>query len=267
MVRTIAHISDLHIGRDERTDVAAAAIRDALVAADAGTVLLTGDVTHRGRREELEEFERIFAPVRERLIVVPGNHDRLGDDAASGLMPGARVQVASREGLCAIRLDSTAPHNRHLVRSHGELSPRDIEEVSDALSEAPSGAIVLLMLHHHVLPLPEDHLGERLATLVGWPHAAELKLGRDLVDRLRGRCDLVLHGHRPRASEIVVEAPAERPLRVLNAGSSPELGRVRVLEHVSGQLVAERWLNVSAQERPAARADAHRRARRAIAAA
>jgi metallophosphoesterase superfamily enzyme len=48
-------------------------------------VLVTGDVTHRGRLREWAAFEKAFEPLIEsgRLTAVPGNHDRLGDDMAT----------------------------------------------------------------------------------------------------------------------------------------------------------------------------------------
>jgi hypothetical protein len=98
------------------------------------------------------------------------------------------------------------------------------------------------MLHHHVLPLPADHLVERLATWIGLPNAAELGRGRELIEVLLGRADLVLHGHRHVAAEVVLAPSCGRALRVLNAGSSPEAGRVRVLAHLRGRIVEERWI-------------------------
>jgi 3',5'-cyclic AMP phosphodiesterase CpdA len=159
------HLSDL-LGRSAANDGAARRVVACLVAADVDKVLVTGDVTHRGRLEELAHFRRIVAPVQERLVVVPGNHDRLGEDAAAWLMAG-RVQVDASPGLFAIRLDSTAPHNRSLVDGHGRLTPRAIAEVEAALARAPLGALVVLMLHHHLHPLPGDDLFDRLSARAG----------------------------------------------------------------------------------------------------
>jgi predicted phosphodiesterase len=242
-VRTIAHLSDLHIGKDAANDARAAQLCQALQAAGVDRVLLSGDVTHRGRVEELATFRRLFAPLADRLAVVPGNHDRLGEDAGRWLMAG-RVQVEAWPGLHLVRLDSTAPHNRSLLDAHGELSRRDITAVEQALGEAAPGALVVLMLHHHLHALPEDCFFERLSTLVGWPNASELLLGGVLLRRLAGRCDLVLHGHRHARSELLLSAGGERPLRVLNAGASPELMQVRILAHAGGRVRGERWLAV-----------------------
>jgi 3',5'-cyclic AMP phosphodiesterase CpdA len=240
-VKTLAHLSDLHIGRSAANDAAARRLVAALLAADVDKVLLCGDVTHRGRLRELSDFRRLFAPIQERLVVVPGNHDRLGEDAAAWLMKG-RVQVDASPGLFVVRLDSTAPHNRSLVDCHGRLTPRDISEVEAALARAPLGALVVLMLHHHLHPLPADDLFDRVSALAGWPFADELRLGGSLLHRLAGHCDLVLHGHRHRPGELVLSADGPRPLRVLNAGASPALGGTRVFAHQAGRIVSERWL-------------------------
>jgi Icc protein len=243
----IAHVSDLHIGRDPANDRSAAELALALERSDATAVLVSGDVTHRGLAGELARFEAMFRPLIEagRLTVVPGNHDRLGEDAARALMPRARVATWERPGLFAIRIDSTAPHNRALVRSHGQLGPEDLGAVGAALDRAPAGAAVVALLHHHLLPLPADWFPERLAALVGLPFAAELAAGGRLLELLRGRCDLVLHGHRHRPSEVVLDATGARPLRVVNAGSSSELRKVRTLRRKAGAAAwAERWIDL-----------------------
>ena len=64
-LRTLVHLSDLHIGRDEATDEAARRLARMLAAARVDQVLLTGDVTHRGMATELARYERIFAPLLE----------------------------------------------------------------------------------------------------------------------------------------------------------------------------------------------------------
>ncbi|HEX2660358.1 MAG TPA: metallophosphoesterase, partial [Polyangia bacterium] len=105
-----------------------------------------------------------------------------------------------------------------------------------ATSAARPGAVVAILLHHHVLPLPADHTAEWVCSWLGWPYANELEKGADLLARLRGRCDLVLHGHRHTPQAITLFENEPRPLSVLNAGSSTELGRVRVFFHHAGRL-------------------------------
>jgi 3',5'-cyclic AMP phosphodiesterase CpdA len=244
----VAHVSDLHIGKDAATDRTAERLATALGEARVSAALVTGDVTHRGRRSELARFEEIFRAFLSsgRAVVVPGNHDRLGDDAACAMMAGSRVDVQSVPGLHVVRLDSTAPHNRSLLEAHGLLTEEDVALVEAALDRAPAGVPAALLLHHHPLPLPADDLGERLSSLLGLPNAEELPLGRRLLERIRGRCDLVLHGHRHRPSETVLGQGRARPLRILNAGSSTELAQVRIAVFHQGALHGRFWLDAGA---------------------
>jgi len=244
MTRTLAHVSDLHYGRDAATERAAAQVRDALVALRVDDVLVTGDVTDRGRAHEYETFERTFAPLRDRMLVVPGNHDRLNDDAAAHMMSG-RVEVVSRRGLHVVRADSTAPHNRGLLEGHGSLSAGDLDEIEEAVRSARPGSLVVLAMHHHPLPLPPEGIGERLSNFLGWPNAAELHRGRELIARLRGICDILAHGHRHQESASTLPGHDGRHLRVVNAGCTPDLGRVRIVKHVGGRVVSEAWLQTA----------------------
>ena len=221
-----AHISDLHVGKDAATDRAAIALRDELLQ-QPGTLLLTGDVTHRGRRTELRRFYEIFEPILDRTIAVPGNHDRLGDDLRDAFMPGGRVQVVQRGHLYLVRLDSTGPHNRRWIDGHGLVAERDLDDVEAAFRCAPPDVEAVLLLHHHPVPLPDEHPMEKLVTMLGWECARELRAGLQLLWRIRGLCDAVLHGHRHLPAESSPWPEDQRPLRIFNAGSSTELGRFR----------------------------------------
>jgi 3',5'-cyclic AMP phosphodiesterase CpdA len=237
--RALAHLSDLHIGRNRRSDERARLLCDLLVAAEVDHVVVTGDITHRGRAEELVTFEQIFAPLaaRERLTVIPGNHDRLTDDVGPRLMRGGRVEIHTQPGLFLVRFDSTGPHNRVWSAGHGRMDRNDIALIGQALDFAPANAVVALLLHHHVLPTPGDDIIDRVMSWIGSPCPEELKLGRELLDAIRGRCDLVLHGHRHRPGTATFFAGDARPLAIYNAGSSTALGAMRVFQHVAGRLL------------------------------
>jgi Icc protein len=246
--RKLAHVSDLHIGRSVESDARAQRLCRAMVDARIDHVVVTGDVTHRGRRRELARFEETFAPLRDsgRLTVIPGNHDRLGDDVGDTIMAGDRVQAKVAPGLFMVQVNSTGLHNRSWLNGHGQLDEADLDAVDAILPQAPADHLVILMLHHHPLPLPEDRAVERLSSWMGWRFTHELERGRDLLERLRGRCDLVLHGHRHTPCERQPFTDA-RTLRVFNAGSSTELGRASIFTHVAGALVSEpTWLDAHA---------------------
>jgi len=241
VIKTLAHLSDLHLGRSPADLVGVRRAVTALVEADVDQVVVTGDITDGGQFDQLAAFRRLTAPIADRLTVVPGNHDRIGENAGRLLMRG-RVAAEWRDGLYLVRVDSTAPHNRRLIDAHGQLTGDDLEAIEEALGRAPARVLVAVLLHHHVHRLPGDDLWEHLAAMVGLPWTAELQRGPALLRRLRGRCDLVLHGHRHVPAELVLGPGEARPLRVVNAGCTPGLGRNRIFSHQGGRLTGEAWL-------------------------
>jgi Icc protein len=218
---SFVHVSDLHIGVSAAADRNAVRLCEALQR-ESGPVLLTGDITHRGLPQELARFNEIFEPLLRtgRLISVPGNHDRLGADLRDDFMPGPRIQTEQRGDLWIVRLDSTGLHNRRWLEGHGKVSEQDIDDVEAALRAAPAGMQTALMVHHHPLPLAHDHPMELLVTMLGWPNARELSSGLMLLQRIRGLCDVVLHGHRHVPAELSPWPADERQLRLFSAGSS-----------------------------------------------
>ena len=246
-MRTLAHLSDLHIGVPAH-DRAAEELCRALLEHSIEHVVVTGDITHRGRRSELDRFRTMFAPLfaQNRITLVPGNHDRWNDDVSSHIMAG-RVDVIVGEGLYLVRADSSGPQNRNFLISHGSVDEQMIHAICVAFDRAPPQNLRALLLHHHVLPQPEETAAERFAAFIGWPHVAELDLAGLLLTHLRGRCDLVLHGHRHVPLARTLHGQDARPLHIYNAGSSTELGRVRVFRHVAGMLLGgPDWLDYSA---------------------
>jgi 3',5'-cyclic AMP phosphodiesterase CpdA len=152
-----------------------------------------------------------------------------------------RVMVASRPGLHVVRLDSTAPHNRALINGHGHISESDVRQVEEALGQAPEGSLKVVMLHHHVLPLPVEDIPERIIDFLGHPCADELRLGEEMLRKIVGRCRLVLHGHRHVPAEF--HAEADEPLWIYNAGSTTSLMKCRLFAHSGGEVLWEAWLS------------------------
>lgn len=237
--KTIAHLSDLHIGRSPQHFVAAAALRDAVLGRGVDCVVVTGDVTQSGKRAEYAQFETLFGELRAagKLVVVPGNHDRRGHEVSKQMMD-ERVDVVRGDGICLVRIDTTGPHNKFVLTDYGFIDKRVLAAVDRALDAAAPGDVVVTLLHHHPLPLPGEGIIEKLCMLAGLPHAGELWSGRKLLHILRGRCDLVLHGHRHVPCESILPDD-ERGLKIYNAGSSTLLGRFRLFRHEAGRLLGD----------------------------
>jgi 3',5'-cyclic AMP phosphodiesterase CpdA len=246
--KKLAHLSDLHLGKGEAVRRRAEALCARLIDDEIDHVVVTGDVTNRGRFAEWALFIDAFAPLFDsgRLTIVPGNHDHLDDDIASFIMDDRRVDVVHRPGLMLVRVDSTAPHNRFLIAGHGAICDRVIADCTAALDDAPPDTLRVVLLHHHVLPAPVETFPEVLADLVYLPFANELALGARLLEQLRDRCDLVLHGHRhvPSALELP-SLHGDAPLGVYNAGSSTELGGYRVFRHLAGVRAPASWTHLA----------------------
>jgi Icc protein len=243
-VTTLAHLSDLHLGRGGAE--AQALARVVAAAGEADVVLVTGDLTEGGRATEYEAFRRLTAPISDRLVVLPGNHDRCGDDLGPRLMGGVRVDTVRRRGCTIVRIDSTAPHNRVFWLSHGRLCERVLEEVDAALATAPTDELIIVALHHHLIPLPAEGFWEHVSELLFLPNHTELGLGRALLKTVRGRADLVLHGHRHVPRQFVVDPDAARPLHVYNAGSTTALGAFRTFGFDGRRLTrAPAWVEVA----------------------
>lgn len=69
----IAHFADLHFGREDRDALKAAA--DLLNEMDVHAIVVSGDLTQRGKREEFEAAQEWLSQFTSPLLCVPGNHD------------------------------------------------------------------------------------------------------------------------------------------------------------------------------------------------
>jgi hypothetical protein len=83
---------------------------------------------------------------------------------------------------------------------------------------------------------------------VGLSTAFELELGEAMLAGLKGKCDVVLHGHRHLPSEHLFRHPSGRSLLVLNAGSTTLLEGFRLIESSGSKLNSARWLTLSQAE-------------------
>lgn len=248
-VRDLVHISDLHIGRDARTRRRAVALANELLEADVDHVAVTGNVTWSGRVGEWECFRRIFAPLiaANRVTVVPGYHDRQGDDLARAIQNGPGVSVVSAEGLHLIRYDSTGSDDLAVPREQGRVTDDDVTAIAAAVRRAPAGKLVVLLMHHQLLPLLSEHAPERMLSWLSRSYQQELERGNRLLAAVRGRCDLILQGHAPSPSAVTPFQGDQRALSVFNAGSSTDVGQVRAFWHETGRLVGPpSWLAASA---------------------
>jgi 3',5'-cyclic AMP phosphodiesterase CpdA len=223
----ILHLSDLHMGKREEPELGPALA--SLVAELAPElVVASGDLTHRGRREQHESAHAFLAELGPPVLAIPGNHDIPYTFPARFTSPWAEFErlwetvepVHSSPAFHVVGLNSVRPW-RH---QSGGLSAAALERATARLSEAPEGALRVAVLHHHLLGAP-------------WRTRKRPVARRDeVLDALAAAgADLILGGHTHQAEvgerrDFAVTAAAGR---ALIAATAPGLGRPR--PHRSGE--------------------------------
>jgi 3',5'-cyclic AMP phosphodiesterase CpdA len=181
----IAQLSDIHVldGRFEESLLEAAI--DEINAEAPELVVVAGDLTANGYREQFEyaheRLERIECP---EVVLVPGNHDAksvgyLHYEDLFGDRAHART-VAAPEGVArVVCVDSSKPDI-----DDGEIGRELYGWISDSF--APAAALRIFVLHHHLVAIPGTGRDRNQVWDAG-----------DALEVLRSaKVDLVLGGHR-----------------------------------------------------------------------
>jgi 3',5'-cyclic AMP phosphodiesterase CpdA len=228
-VRTIAHVSDVHLGA--HLPAAVEALVEDVAAAAPDLTVVTGDLTMRARpgqfRQAVDLLNRLPAP----RLVVPGNHDIPLDNPVLRLLAPYRryrrflpagpdwPEWVDLPGLRVVGLDSTAPWRW----KSGWLGARQRARLVALLGSARPGAVRAVALHHPVAARGLGGIADR----------------RRLLDALfRAGANLVLAGH--------THVPAFHPVPAGRPGpghSGPGDGGPdgsAVLEVVAGTAVSTR---------------------------
>lgn len=146
----IAHLSDLHCGSQyfvpnllDRALVEVNELRPDIV-------ILTGDLTAMGYRQEFREargyVDRILCP---NILIVPGNHDsrNVGYAHFDRLFAG-RDPIVREKGVTVVGVDSTEPD-----LDNGRIGRHRYPTIKQAFLERPTD-FKIFALHHHLLPIP-----------------------------------------------------------------------------------------------------------------
>lgn len=242
----VAHISDLHIGRDGTYGTRLSRLAASLVKANRlgaiDWICCTGDITDHGLSTEASAFAQAVTPFAHKLTIVPGNHDRLNDDVAKVLSKGdCWVREGCDGKLRLVCIDTTHAANAALIIADGELKFETVEKVVAAAQARGAAQSVLVLLHHHLVRVGGDDMLETFSDAFRLPFANCLKRGRVLAERLTGKAAAVLHGHKHKAAFVPFrEGPWTLP--VVNAGSTTALMEYRVLKLDDNRVVGEQWI-------------------------
>jgi len=217
----LLHISDLHAGSVEETDVERG-LKPLIERVGPELIAVTGDLAHRGRRAEHERAAAFLRGLGRPLLVIPGNHDIPYTFPARFTRPFREFErqwetvepVYRSEQLFVIGLNSVRPW-RH---QSGGVRQGQLRRAGELLAQAPERSLRVVALHHHLIGAPwrsrKRPVSRRSHVLAG------------LVD---AGAELILAGHIHQAAvserhEFEVE---RNGLRGVTVSVAPGLGQPR----------------------------------------
>ena len=217
----LLHISDLHAGSVEETAVERR-LEPLVERVQPELIVVTGDLTHRGRRREHERAADLLRDLARPLLVIPGNHDIPYTFPARFTRPWAEFErqwetvepVYRSDELVVVGLNSVRPW-RH---QSGRIRNAQIVRAGELLADAPDGVLRVVAFHHHLIGAPwrsrKRPVSHRSTVLAG------------LVD---GGAELILAGHIHQAAvserhEFEVDRDG---LRGVTVSIAPGLGQPR----------------------------------------
>jgi 3',5'-cyclic AMP phosphodiesterase CpdA len=187
-VKKLAHVSDLHFGRED--PLVAEALVAELATFRPDLVVVSGDLTQRARRKEFAKAVAFLARLPQPQLVVPGNHDIPLFDVvrrfASPLGRYRRYLHADRfpafdDGELSVLGMCTA---RRYLWKDGSVDPSQLEAIRQAFAGKRDRALRVLVTHHPLVPRP------------GADHPAIVTRGHQATAAAAGAgVDLLLAGH------------------------------------------------------------------------
>jgi 3',5'-cyclic AMP phosphodiesterase CpdA len=217
----LLHISDLHAGSVEERAVEQS-LEPVLERTQPELIVVTGDLTHRGRRREHERAAAFLRGLGRSLLVIPGNHDIPYTFPARFTRPWAEFErqwgtvepVFRSDELMVVGLNSVRPW-RH---QSGQIRSAQIARTAELLAEAPKGALRVVALHHHLIGAPwrsrKRPVAHRSKVLAGFVDA-----GAELI--------LAGHIHQAAVSERHEFEFDRNGLRGVTVSIAPGLGQPR----------------------------------------
>jgi 3',5'-cyclic AMP phosphodiesterase CpdA len=217
-MRTIAHLSDLHFGTENR-DMAEALLRNLNDLAPS-LVVISGDLTQRARTDQFEAAAAWLKQIPFPSLVVPGNHDiplydvmrrfgaplgRYSRHITADLNPFYRDEEMAVLGI------NTA---RSLTWKSGRISREQIEEIRSKMGGVEGSEFKILVTHHPFIPPPGE--SEAGIDLVGRAARALPVIDACEVDLL-----LAGHLHHGYTGDVGAYYPAtKRSVIVVQAGTA-----------------------------------------------
>jgi 3',5'-cyclic AMP phosphodiesterase CpdA len=231
-VTTLAHLSDLHFGRED--PAAVEALVEDVEALAPSLVVVSGDLTQRARRGEFARARAFLDRLAPPKLVVPGNHDvPLFDVARRFLSPLGRFRAQVSADLTPVWEDgevlvvglNTA---RSLTWKGGRVSLAQMEALRGRLCRGDPDRLHVLVAHHPFSP-PEGRPREALVGRAAAALAALSGCGLDLVltGHLHREFTGDLAGHTLARSALALHAGSAVSRRLRGEANSYNLVRIR----------------------------------------
>jgi 3',5'-cyclic AMP phosphodiesterase CpdA len=184
----LLHVSDLHTGTREDPSIEGA-LAALIEQVEPELIVASGDLTHRGRRDQHERAARFLRSFGMPVVAVPGNHDMPYTFPARFTRTFAEFErqwttpepTYSSPGLHVVGLNSARPY-RH---QGGALRDAQLRDAVRRLNDAPDAAYRVVALHHHMLGAPWRASRKR-------PVSHRNHVLRELVE---AGADLIVAGH------------------------------------------------------------------------
>jgi 3',5'-cyclic AMP phosphodiesterase CpdA len=217
----LLHISDLHAGSVEESAVERS-LGPLVERLEPELIVVTGDLTHRGRRQEHERAAAFLRGLDRPLLVIPGNHDIPYTFPARFTHPWAEFErqwetvepIHSSDAVLVVGLNSVRPW-RH---QSGGIRTGQLRRAAELLAGAPEGALRVVALHHHLIGAPwrsrKRPVSRRSEVLAGLVDA-----GAELI--------LAGHIHQAAVSERHEFEVTRNGLRGVTVSVAPGLGQPR----------------------------------------
>jgi 3',5'-cyclic AMP phosphodiesterase CpdA len=153
----ILHVSDLHTGTRE-APVVEHALAALIERVQPTLIVASGDLTHRGRRDQHERAAAFLRSFDAPVLAIPGNHDIPYTFPARFTRPWAEFERLWEttepeyvtDGLFVAGLNSVRPW-RH---QSGALRDAQLAQLAERFAQAPEGTFRIAVLHHHLLGAP-----------------------------------------------------------------------------------------------------------------
>lgn len=157
-MRTVAHLSDLHFGREDPAVVAG--LVEEMQRRKPSLVAVSGDLTQRARAGQFRAARAFLDRIPGPIVVVPGNHDiPLFNLVARWLAPlGGYTKHVNPdpepffhdEALAVMGVNTARPGKW----SDGRLSVRQIERIRALFGPIPERVFKIVVTHHPFIPAP-----------------------------------------------------------------------------------------------------------------